>query len=388
MPRLDGHRQPPWHRDRRGRVPGAPGDGWRTAGRHARASRARSASIRRKISARWEMAAPSSRTTRALAERLRRLRNGGQIDRYLHEEFGVNSRLDEMQAAVLRARLPFLREWTERRRALARRYRAALGGAPVRVHAGARPGPRVSPVYRCASPARDASDAPPRAAGHRHDRALPDPAAAPAGVRGRPRSGVPAGRQPETPVADRLCAEVCSLPLHPGLTDADDRPRRLGSERLATGASVRTGTALMFQTVIASLLVAYLPGALAYRVPFGERPLRAALAAEERAFWAVVLSVVLVARGRHGAGGSRSVPVPSPADRERRAVQRPAAPACRTKLVYGGTAPRVGLRRCDSRGPHRDRRAALFSFRRVRHRRKGPRHVHQRGRADRAARQS
>src|SRR5205823_8967726 len=66
---------------------------------------------------------------RALAERLARLRNGGQTDRYRHAEPGVNSRLDEMQAAVLRARLPFLRQWTARRRALAARYRAALGGS-------------------------------------------------------------------------------------------------------------------------------------------------------------------------------------------------------------------------------------------------------------------
>jgi hypothetical protein len=47
----------------------------------------------------------------------------------------------------------------------------------------------------------------------------------------------------------------------------------------------------MLRTVIAALLVAYLPGALVYRVPRAQRPLRAALPAEERAFWAVVLSV-------------------------------------------------------------------------------------------------
>ena len=43
-----------------------------------------------------------------MAARLRRLRNGGQTDRYHHGEFGVNSRLDEMQAAILRARLAWL----------------------------------------------------------------------------------------------------------------------------------------------------------------------------------------------------------------------------------------------------------------------------------------
>jgi dTDP-4-amino-4,6-dideoxygalactose transaminase len=67
-------------------------------------------------------------TTRdpALLARVKRLRNGGQTDKYRHAEFGVNSRLDEMQAAILRARLPLLWRWTDRRRALARAYRDAL----------------------------------------------------------------------------------------------------------------------------------------------------------------------------------------------------------------------------------------------------------------------
>ena len=48
----------------------------------------------------------------ALARRIKRLRNGGQSSRYHHEEPGANSRLDEIQAAILRARLPFLPAWT------------------------------------------------------------------------------------------------------------------------------------------------------------------------------------------------------------------------------------------------------------------------------------
>ena len=62
----------------------------------------------------------------ALADRVARLRNGGQTDRYHHQEPGINSRLDDLQAAVLRARLPRLRGWTDRRRALAARYRDRL----------------------------------------------------------------------------------------------------------------------------------------------------------------------------------------------------------------------------------------------------------------------
>src|SRR5688572_4492713 len=65
----------------------------------------------------------------SLAARVKRLRNGGQTTRYRHEEFGVNSRLDEMQAAILRARLTYLPAWTAKRRAIAARYRALIPGA-------------------------------------------------------------------------------------------------------------------------------------------------------------------------------------------------------------------------------------------------------------------
>ena len=68
-----------------------------------------------------------------LAERVKRLRNGGQTHRYRHELPGVNSRLDEMQAAILRARLPYLPDWTARRRRLAGTYRQTLAAAPVRL---------------------------------------------------------------------------------------------------------------------------------------------------------------------------------------------------------------------------------------------------------------
>jgi dTDP-3-amino-3,4,6-trideoxy-alpha-D-glucose transaminase len=61
-----------------------------------------------------------------LAGRIRLLRNGGQSDRYHHEIAGFNSRLDELQAAVLRARLPLLAGWTARRRDLAAQYRRQL----------------------------------------------------------------------------------------------------------------------------------------------------------------------------------------------------------------------------------------------------------------------
>ncbi len=63
----------------------------------------------------------------ALAERLRVLRNYGSKQKYVNLEKGYNSRLDELQAALLRVKLPHLDAWNERRKALAAHYRAALG---------------------------------------------------------------------------------------------------------------------------------------------------------------------------------------------------------------------------------------------------------------------
>jgi dTDP-4-amino-4,6-dideoxygalactose transaminase len=59
-------------------------------------------------------------------DRLLHLRNYGQSKRYYHDEIGINSRLDEIQAAILAVQLPFVFEWNERRRQIAARYTAGL----------------------------------------------------------------------------------------------------------------------------------------------------------------------------------------------------------------------------------------------------------------------
>ena len=65
-----------------------------------------------------------------LDRKLRLLRNYGQEDRYAHRMFGLNSRLDEVQAAILSAKLPRLETWSARRRELAARYDAQLRDVP------------------------------------------------------------------------------------------------------------------------------------------------------------------------------------------------------------------------------------------------------------------
>jgi dTDP-4-amino-4,6-dideoxygalactose transaminase len=66
----------------------------------------------------------------ALAERLRRLRTHGGAKQYHHDEVGTNSRLDTLQAAVLKAKLPYLAGWSAARREHAAFYGEALAGVP------------------------------------------------------------------------------------------------------------------------------------------------------------------------------------------------------------------------------------------------------------------
>jgi len=147
-----------------------------------------------------------------LAQRLRRLRNGGQTTRYHHEEAGANSRLDEIQAAVLRARLPYLANWTARRRQIAQTYRAGLAGTSVHVPPLCDDG-HVYHLFPVLTSDRTAFQA--------HLLAQ--------GVETLIHYPVPIPRQPalsslhprQCAVADRICGEVCSLPMYPSLSDQE-----------------------------------------------------------------------------------------------------------------------------------------------------------------------
>ena len=145
----------------------------------------------------------------SLADRIRRLRNGGQVDRYVHVDAGINSRLDDLQAAVLRARLPLLRGWTARRRQLAATYRRSLTTVHPLMQ---RDNGHVYHLFvvRCAE----------RAALQTHLHA--------AGVETLIHYPVPLPGQPafasltarDCPTASRVAQQILSLPLHPRLTDA------------------------------------------------------------------------------------------------------------------------------------------------------------------------
>lgn len=61
-----------------------------------------------------------------LAKRVVSLRNHGSAVRYYHDEIGLNSRMDEIQAAILRVKLPYIDEWNKKRREVAYRYNELL----------------------------------------------------------------------------------------------------------------------------------------------------------------------------------------------------------------------------------------------------------------------
>jgi dTDP-4-amino-4,6-dideoxygalactose transaminase len=150
----------------------------------------------------------------ALGERILRLRVYGGRDRYVHEELGFNSRLDEIQAAILRVKLRFLAEWNARRRAIAARYREGLAALPIGLPTESPDYVHVYHQFTIRVPDRDGVQR--RLAG--------------LGVRTTVYYPVPLHLQPmyrdlgyrvgDFPEAERAAREVLSLPIYPELMDA------------------------------------------------------------------------------------------------------------------------------------------------------------------------
>jgi dTDP-4-amino-4,6-dideoxygalactose transaminase len=150
----------------------------------------------------------------ALAEQLRRLRSYGATHKNHHELPGYNSRLDELQAAVLRVKLRHLPTWTQQRRQLATWYTAYLADIPsLQVPAVASGAAPVWHLYVVHTARRDALRQHLAAQGietlvHYPVPPHSQPAYAPLGW--------PAGA---LPIAEALAATCLSLPLWPGMTE-------------------------------------------------------------------------------------------------------------------------------------------------------------------------
>ncbi|MBM3318325.1 MAG: DegT/DnrJ/EryC1/StrS family aminotransferase [Candidatus Eisenbacteria bacterium] len=149
------------------------------------------------------------------AAALRRLRNYGQSDRYVHDSIGLNSRLDEIQAAILGVKLPHLRAWNRRRAELARRYRALLRSLPLALPAEAPEGAHVFHLFAVRVSDREAVRARLSARGIATQVHYPIPIHLQRAYRHL------GGRPGDFPAAEAWCAETLSLPFSPALAEAD-----------------------------------------------------------------------------------------------------------------------------------------------------------------------
>ena len=150
------------------------------------------------------------------ADNIRTLRHYGQQKPHQHPILGMNSRLDELQAAVLRTRLPYLKRWTIRRREIAERYHQGIRHPQVRLlPSPSEPSRHVYHLFVVTSTER--------ARLQRHLRTE--------GIESLIHYPTPAHRQepcrslPHDPLglkhAEQHTQECLSLPCHPYLTDED-----------------------------------------------------------------------------------------------------------------------------------------------------------------------
>ena len=152
-----------------------------------------------------------------VADQLRRLRDHGRSQKYSHEVLGMNSRLDALQAAILRVKLLHLANWTRRRQEKAERYRAlfdefALDGN-VKLPA-APPGCfHVYNQFTVRSSERD------RLREFLRARGIPTEIYYPRPLHLQPAFGYLGYRAGEFPAAEAASREVLSLPIYPELKE-------------------------------------------------------------------------------------------------------------------------------------------------------------------------
>jgi dTDP-3-amino-3,4,6-trideoxy-alpha-D-glucose transaminase len=151
------------------------------------------------------------------ARAVRQLRNGGQSDRYRHETAGLNSRLDELQAAVLRVGLRHLPTWTARRRELAAVYFRELADAKVTLPVEQPYATAVYHLFVVRHPRRDGL------MGRLKERGVETLIHYPIPLHLQPAFAPLGGRAGDFPAAEAAASEILSLPLHPGMTDEDAR---------------------------------------------------------------------------------------------------------------------------------------------------------------------
>lgn len=164
-----------------------------------------------------------------LAARVRALRNHGQTGQYLSTERGWNSRLDELQAAILRVKLRHMAEWTEKRQQHARLYNSLLADLPGIVLPRVPPGSEhVYYLYTIRVEGRAGGHARPTEKGNEIRSDLVQQRLKESGVASMVYYPVPLHLQPlyallggkpgDLRVSERASREVLSIPLYPEMT--------------------------------------------------------------------------------------------------------------------------------------------------------------------------
>jgi len=149
-----------------------------------------------------------------VAERMRELRNYGQRTKNVHTVKGVNSRLDTVQAAVLRVKLRYLDHWNQQRIAHAARYRELLPKEHL-ILPDARPGSaHVYHLFVVRTPQRD------RLREHLEDQGIQTGIHYPTPIHLQPAYADLSLPRGSFPIAERLAQEVLSLPMYPEMTKA------------------------------------------------------------------------------------------------------------------------------------------------------------------------
>lgn len=152
---------------------------------------------------------------KSIADKCRLLRNYGQKTRYRHSLAGFNSRLDEMQAAILKAKLGYLTRWNNKRRAIAQIYSRRINNPDVMLPKENRSSHHVYHLYVVQVKSRE-----------KFQRFLSQH-----GIASLIHYPIPIHRQEfyrrlygnkeNFPVTDRLSRKIVSLPLYPYLTDKE-----------------------------------------------------------------------------------------------------------------------------------------------------------------------
>ena len=153
-------------------------------------------------------------SNRDLADKIRKLRNYGQSDRYHHDFIGVNSRLDEIQAAILRVKLKYLDKWNHMRRELAATYGRLLHDTDLVLPIEGRSCRSVSHLYVVRSENRDGLQ------GFLTKQGVNTLIHYPVPIH-RQRSYSHLRIDGDLGVTERVCNEILSLPMHPWLTEEE-----------------------------------------------------------------------------------------------------------------------------------------------------------------------